>query len=106
MKKYIFLLSALLFITSGLFAQSTKTPGIKNKQINQTKKILQGVKSGSLTKKETANLINQEVKLQKHKLRAKADGVVTRREKYKLNKEANSLNRKIYIKKHNKRKRK
>jgi len=106
MKKYIFLLSVLLFVTSGLFAQSTKTPGIKHKQVNQSKKILQGVKSGSLTKKETANLINQEVKLQKHKKRAKADGMVTPRERYKLNKDANSLNRKIYIKKHNKRKRK
>jgi ketol-acid reductoisomerase len=110
MKNLIYVLTlGLLLSSSSIFAQNnplTKTKKLNHRQVHQSKRIMQGVKSGSLTKKETANLTRQEIKLQRHKRRAKADGIVTPRERVKLNREANSLSRKIYIQKHDKQRRK
>ena len=105
MKKLSLIIAAVLFISSGLFAQSVKTPKINKKQKNQLSRIEQGVKSGELTKRETKRLLKQEAKLQKQKKIAKSDGVVTKRERAKLNKEANKLSAKIYKQKHDKQKR-
>lgn len=109
MKNLFYVLSMLLFLSGTiLFAQSnplTKTKKLNHRQIHQSKRILQGAKSGALTKRETAILTRQEIKLQKHKKRAKADGIVTPRERVKLNREANKLSRRIYIQKHDKQRR-
>ena len=81
------------------FAQ-TATPGIDQRQANQEKRIEQGVKSGELTKKEAANLEKREAKLQTDKQKAKADGVVTKQERAKLQHEANRDSKAIYRQKH------
>ena len=99
----------IIFTGTSLFAQSnplTKTKRLNHRQVHQSKRIMQGVKSGSLTKRETANLTRQEIKLQRHKKRAKAVGIVTPRERVKLNREANRLSKKIYVQKHDKQRRK
>lgn len=106
MKKISLIIAAILFVSSGLFAQSTKTPKVTKKQKNQINRIEQGVKSGELTKRETRRLMVQEAKLQKQKRIAKSDGVVTKRERIKLNKEANKLSAKIYKQKHDRQTRK
>lgn len=106
MKKSIFILVSFLFLSSGLLAQSNKTPGINKKQKNQIHRIHQGVKSGELTKSETRRLLKQEAKLQKHKKMAKSDGIVTPRERVKLHNEEKKLSRKIYKQKHDRQKRK
>ncbi len=105
MKKSIFILSFILFVTSGLFAQSNKTPGINKQQNKQLHKINQGVKSGELTRVETHRLLTQEAKLQRHKRIAKSDGVVTPWERAKLHNETAKLNRNIYKQKHDRQKR-
>ena len=56
MRKISLILAAVLFISSGLLAQSTKTPHINKKQNKQISKINQGVRSGELTKKEKKKL--------------------------------------------------
>jgi tellurite resistance protein len=94
------------FSVSGIFAQSIKTPKINKKQKVQVEKIKQGVKSGELTRYETKRLIKQEAKLQKNKKIAKADGVITPKEKKQLRKEIRKLDAKIYKQKHDKQKRK
>jgi cellobiose-specific phosphotransferase system component IIB len=99
--KHVFLIIALLISTS-VMAQSIKTPIIEKKQNNQINRIEQGVKSGELTKHETKVLLKQEAKLQQHKKMAKADGVITKKERAILNKEANKLSSKIYKQKHDK----
>lgn len=104
--KKLTLIITVLFISTTVMAQSVKTPKINKKQKNQISRIEQGVKSGELTKKETKRLMKQEAKLQKHKRIAKSDGVVTKRERSKLNHEANKLSAKIYKQKHDRQKRK
>ncbi len=78
-----------------------KTPGINQRQRNQQARIREGVKSGELTKGETARLEAREGKIQADKLEAKSDGKVTPAERRKLKHEQNRASRAIYRMKHN-----
>ena len=100
MKAKLFLVG-LLFIgfSAGSFAQST--PVSNNKQRNQSKRIVHGVKTGELTKGETRKLVGQQVHINHIKRRAKADGNVTRRERREINRKQHKASSNIYRKKHN-----
>jgi hypothetical protein len=93
------LLLAFMSITSAGFAQ-TQTPVVRERQENQQKRIGGGVKSGELTAQETARLEAREVKIQHDKKEAKADGVVTSKERVKLRREQNRASRAIHRQKH------
>ncbi|MBR7799297.1 hypothetical protein [Undibacterium fentianense] len=99
------LLATLVSIAIAIpaFAQTTATPNVRQRQINQQKRIAEGVQSGELTSRETANLEMREAKIQADKRAAKSDGVVTAAERAKLHAEENRASRKIYQKKHNER---
>ena len=81
-------LAAFLLVMAGTaFAQApaavptpvdpTATPRIDQRQVNQQKRIAQGVASGQLTPQETANLQKRESKIAADEAAAKADGKVT-----------------------------
>ena len=80
MKRIIITAASVLFISSLSLAQ-TATPAIKQTQQVQEKRINQGIKSGEVTKKEAAKLDAEQAKIQHDKKAAKADGVVTPKEK-------------------------
>lgn len=91
----------LAFVSvASLSNAQTQTPVVKERQENQQKRIGEGVKDGELTAKETKHLETREVKIQHDKKEAKADGVVTTRERAKLNREQNRASRAIYRQKH------
>ncbi len=69
----------------------------------ERKRIAQGVKSGELTKAETANLAKSQRAIRKEKKAAKADGVVTKEERKAIRKDKKQQSRKIARKKHNNR---
>jgi hypothetical protein len=94
-------LVALLATPLTALAQSNETPVLDKREANQQKRIDQGVRSGQLTPRETANLEAREAKLNADEAKAKADGVVTRKERARLQSEANRDSRKIFRKKHN-----
>ena len=81
------------------------TPKLDNRQDKQKARIAQGVKSGELTKKETARMVNGQIQLQKMENKAKADGVVTKKERARLQHKANKESAKIYHNKHDNQKR-
>lgn len=81
------------------------TPVLNDRQANQKARIVQGAKSGELTKKETARMVRGQAQLQRMENRAKADGVVTKKEKAKLHHKANKESAKIYRNKHDGQKR-
>jgi hypothetical protein len=89
----------LSFITPLAFAGE-----VKNREENQQDRIAQGVKSGQLTPQEAANLEKSEAKIEKDRQAALADGKLTPKEKAKLNREENKQSKKIYQKKHNRKK--
>ena len=83
MKRIIILvLAAKTLFGSVTFAQ-TVTPKVTKRQAHQQQRIKQGVKSGELTKGETARLEAQQGKIAVDKAKAKSDGVVTPGERAK-----------------------
>jgi hypothetical protein len=75
---------------------------IKDRKQNQQKRIAQGVKSGSLTPKETAHIENNEAKLNKEvrQDRKANGGNLTNNEKAQVNRQQNKLSKEIYNQKH------
>jgi hypothetical protein len=100
MKRILILVLAAALFGSVSFAQ-TATPKVTKRQHHQQQRIKQGVKSGELTKGEAARLEAQQGRIAVDKAKAKSDGVVTPKERAKLNREQNRASRNIYRKKHN-----
>lgn len=102
MKKNVLSAVALLIVSATLTTASaqTRTPHIRHRQVNQQKRIGQGVSDGQLTPREAEHLEAREAKIQHDKREAKADGKVTAAERRKLNREENRTSRAIYRQKH------
>lgn len=103
LKKSLFLLAlSAVFATNVALAG---TPVVDKKERHQKARIAQGVKSGELTRKETRRLVRGQKQLHRMERKAKSDGVVTKKERVKLNMKANKESRKIFRNKHDKQKR-
>jgi hypothetical protein len=100
--KVKFVAALLILMAIGI---SNADAQVKAREKNQRARIKQGIKSGELTKAETANLAHKEKDIRKEKRAAKADGVVTPAERKDIRKDQNQASRAIYRKKHNGRER-
>ena len=85
-----------------VFAQTTSTPRIDQRQANQQQRIDQGVKSGQLNKKEAARLEKGQARVQKMESKAVADGKVTAKERAKIEKAQDRESKRIFREKHDK----
>jgi hypothetical protein len=99
-------LALLIGVTGYATAQTAvkdpaATPRIDQRQANQQARINEGVASGQITPKEQARLQGQQNRIAADKSAAKADGVVTQRERHALKHEQNHASRNIHRKKHN-----
>jgi hypothetical protein len=94
MKRTLWLIGLLLAAIAAAQAQ-TATPGVGSDQLQQQRRIRQGVRSGELTAGETLQLQAQQGRIHRAKKRAKADGVVTPGERVKLNARQNRASRNI-----------
>src|SRR5438309_5021582 len=70
------------------------------RNINQQQRIEQGVKSGSLTTRETANLEGGESRIDRAEARAGADGKVSAKEQRRIQRRENRESARIYREKH------
>ena len=89
------------------YAQSpdpAATPGIDKRQAQQQQRIDQGVQSGELTQREAARLERRQERIGKMEEKAKADGVVTKKERAHIQHQQNQESRRIYREKHDKQK--
>lgn len=77
------------------------TPGIDQRQLNQERRIQQGIASGALTEHEANQLERQQDRIERHEAAVKADGVVTAGERASLTHQQNVASRNIARKKHN-----
>lgn len=82
-----------------------RSPGINHRQLNQKRRIGQGIRSGELTRGEAHRLGHQQVRIQRQKRHLKADGTFTKRERLRVHKNQNRVSKNIYRKKHNARRR-
>lgn len=101
MSNRVLVIGALLLATAPVFAAQTATPRITHRQVNQERRIDQGVASGALTARETRTLDAREAKIAADKAAAKADGNVNPAERAQLRGEERRTSRAIYRKKHN-----
>ncbi len=81
-------------------ADPTATPRIDQRQANQQNRINQGVASGSLTPKEADRMNRQQSRNAAAEAKAKADGVVTQKERAHLQHRENKSSRNIKRNKH------
>lgn len=91
--------------TSQVFAQAPaapNTPRVDRREANQQARINQGVGSGQLTGTEASRLQNQQNRINSAEAKAKADGVVTKKERADITRKQNRANRDIRRAKHNK----
>ncbi len=85
-----------------VFAQTTSTPRIDQRQANQQQRIDQGVKSGQLNQKEAARLEKGQARVQKMEDKAVADGKVTAKERRRIEAAQDKQSRRIAREKHDK----
>ena len=100
MKKSTFLagLGLALMVVAG--TASAGTPRYDARQAHQQQRIGNGVQNGELTAREARRLEAGQVHLNRVERRAKADGVVTAKERAHMQHEENQQSRRIYRQKH------
>jgi hypothetical protein len=84
-------------------ASSQRMEADVQRNINQQNRIEQGVQSGALTNKETANLERGQARIDRKEARVGADGHVTAREQARIQHAEDRQSNKIYREKHNNR---
>jgi len=99
MKKAIGILMVTMF--SFICANSAMAGKIKNRQVNQQKRIHQGIHSGELTGREIKNLEKEQLRIQKTKKRAWSDGTLSPKERLQLKYQQDKASNHIYRLKHN-----
>jgi Skp family chaperone for outer membrane proteins len=106
MKKF----SAAVLTIAGLFAvagashadgqRRQRDPGVNARQHNQQERIQQGVRSGELTRRETARLREEQRDVRQLERAYKSDGTLTAGERADLHHEQNQASRDVYRQKH------
>jgi hypothetical protein len=101
MKKSTLLAGFALALSMAMAGSATAgTPRLDQRQQHQRQRIHNGVASGALTRPETRRLAAGQAHMRRVESRVKADGVVTSRERARLQHEANQQSRRIYRQKH------
>ena len=94
--------AAIAALAFPVYAQTTSTPRIDQRQTNQQQRIDQGVKSGQLNKKEAARLEKGQERIQKMENKAMADGKMSAKERAKIEKAQDRESKRIFREKHDK----
>ncbi len=94
--------AALVMLALPVFAQTdtSTAPAYSQRDINQEKRIEQGLKSGELNTREAARLQGQQAHIDKMESRALRDGDLSKREKARINAAQNKASASIYKQKH------
>lgn len=101
MKQWFSMLGVLALGAMPLWAQAQNAmPGVDQRQLNQERRIEQGVASGSLTPREAARLERGQAHVERMETRAQADGTVTRAERQRIEHAQDVQSRQIYREKH------
>jgi hypothetical protein len=106
--KSLIALSAIvvIFTSASAFAQapgSTTGAGVDAREANQQQRIEQGIKSGTLTPKETQKLERREnsISRQEDRMRARDGGQLTAKDRAVLDRRLDNTSNAIFNKKHN-----
>ena len=98
----LLILGMFVFGFSFMMNAQTQTPEIRKTQVKHHKRVVHGVKTGTLTEREAATLQRKQDSVTIAKKKAKSDGVVTKKERAKIQARQAKLGKEIYLKKNNK----
>jgi hypothetical protein len=99
MKKILIIF--MIMVMGMVLADTAMAGRVRNRQVNQQKRIHQGIASGELTAWETKRLEKEQWQIQQSKKQVLADGVVTPRERTRLEVRQDKASGHIYRLKHN-----
>ena len=77
-----------------------RDPGVNRRQVNQSARVAQGVKTGELTQDEAQDLRTERRDIRETEQTYKADGTLTRDERVDLHQQLNEQSKDIYAEKH------
>ena len=83
----------------------TQAPGVHARELNQSGRINQGVRSGQLTRSEAVKLRTDQKAIREEAQGYRADGVVTTEDRKDLQQDLNQSSKEIYQQKHDSEKR-
>lgn len=97
----LLIVAALATLAFAVSSAHAGTPRVDRRQSHQAERIREGVRSGQLTRAETRGLVRGQAHVRRMERRAKADGVVTPRERARLTQAQNVQSRRIARARHN-----
>ena len=102
MKSSMLLTAVATFaLTAASVAEAdTRDPGVNARQHNQHARVVQGVRSGELTRRETRRLAEGQRDIRQLERAYRSDGQFTRAERRDLHHEQNQASRAIHRQKH------
>jgi|SRR5215216_2450204 len=100
MKKFVGVLLSAVFVLGLSVVSLAHTPVINRRERNERGRIVQGIRSGELTRREAARLRSEQFGIRSYEARAKSDGSLTRSERYRLDRMMDRASRDIYRQKH------
>jgi hypothetical protein len=94
------LLASVALTQSACATHQPHPQSINARQYDQRERIIQGVRSGELTREEAQTLRAEQRAIQREEHYYRADGVLTPRERRELQRELNEASQNIYEEKH------
>ena len=82
-------------------AGGNQSPLVNKREQHQVQRLKNGVKSGALTGREALRSVVDQAQIRRQERRFKADGNLTKKERFKLHRELNQSGRRLYRRKHN-----
>ena len=101
--RVLFAVAALAALTALTAEAQTLTPRIDRREVWQHERIRQGVRSGELTRGEASRLRAGQRHVDRLERRAEFNGVVTPRERFRMDRAQDRQSRRIWRLKHNRR---
>jgi len=100
MKRMLLVVSGMTLLMAGMAFAEAETPVIDQRQENQEQRIDTGIESGHLNEREAYRLNKQQDHIDNMENRAKADGVMTKKERARISAAQDRASRHIAREKH------
>jgi hypothetical protein len=100
MKRFVSVLLSAAFVLGLSVVGLSQTPGINRRECRERQRIRQGISSGELTRREAGRLRAEQFRIRAYEARARSNGSLTRRERYRLDQMLDRASRDIYRQKH------
>jgi hypothetical protein len=100
MKKFVTVLLSATFVLGLSVVSMAHTPGVNRREYREQRRIHQGIRNGELTRREAGRLRAEQFRIRAYEARARSNGSLSRRERYRLDQMMDRASRDIYRQKH------